>query len=460
MQKLSFQDSISLWLDSPRHPVHVAALIILKPPPRAPKNYCRSLAVKYGRLNEIWPIFNKKLKDPDSVRNAAWVEEDNYRPELHVRHYSLPHPGRMEDLMALVSRAHEQPLDRSRPLWETHIIEGLPGDRFALYCKMHHALIDGTAGLKLIKSILHTSPRQRMDFTPVEKQPEKEAVKQGAVEGLGKTARGLLKHLRAVPELSSFLSHMGMDVLRGEEQVIQLPFTAPQTIFNTDVDSSRHVVISELPLNRVRNIAHRMNGSVNDVLLSVYGGALRKYLGDRKALPRKSLVVTVPISLRREDQEGGNHITVVQCPIYTNESDPLKRLKRVLQATKKVKSGLGEISSTASEDLGYLLGMVPLLMLSISGNSGKLAPVTNVLLSNVLGSPETLYLEGAEVEGMYPLSVVLDGLSHNLTVLGYANKLCFSVTACPTLQPGIGQLGELLKASFRELVEAERAARD
>jgi diacylglycerol O-acyltransferase len=164
MEKLSFQDASFLRLESDQRPFHVAGLMIFKPPEKASPNFMRKLARHCGRLNELGPVFAKKLKDPFSLRNMTWVAADDYDAKYHVHHYALPSPGRMEDLLTVVSRVHERLLDRSRPLWELHLIEGLPGGRFALYCKVHHALIDGVGALQMVSALFTESPDKQIDF--------------------------------------------------------------------------------------------------------------------------------------------------------------------------------------------------------------------------------------------------------------------------------------------------------
>lgn len=456
MEKLNFQDASFLRLESSRHPFHVGGLMILKKPRGASGNYLRRLASRAGQLNEAWPIFKKKLKDADDLANGAWVAEDNYCPERHVLHYALPHPGRMKDLLALVSRAHERQLDRNRPLWEMHIIEGLAGDRFAIYCKVHHALVDGVGALRMLNALFTTSPSQRLDLDDVAPHAREQQRRHSLLQDLGDMGRGLLEQYRALPQLSALIAHMGIDALRGEQESMKLPFTAPRTIFNSEVDSSREVIICDLPMNQVRNLARRSGGSINDVLLAVCGGALRRYLLQQEALPRRSLVAGLPVSVKSSGQQTGNQLSFILCPFFTTEKDDFTRLQRVIKTTRRAKEELGEMSTTANQDFTNLI-MMPTILLTLTGNATRVTPAINAIFSNVPGSREKLYLEGAELEGLYPLSVVTDSMGLNLTVISYTNKLCFAVTSCPTEQPGISTLGELLKSSFREL---QRSAKE
>ena len=455
MEKLTSQDASFLRMESPHCPFHVAGLMIFKPPAGANANYLRQLAHKCGRLNELWPVFNKKLSNPRNLSDAGWVPADDYLPERHVFHYALPGPGtgRMADLLQLVTRAHERPLDWSRPLWELHVIEGLPEGKFALYCKLHHALADGVAAMKMIQTLLAPSPAHKLDFDEQRPVIDRHSAHHSLFETLGDLGKGLQKQYKAIPELSRLLAHMGADALRGKEDVMRLPHTAPRSILNRELDSCRSIATCDLPLSGVRKLARDSGGTINDVLVSICGGALRAYLQGQRALPRSSLVAGMPVSLKTGDDSGSNKITYISAPFFTNEGNPLRRLQRVIKVTRQAKAELGKVSVTAAEDF-YALIMAPVILLTVTGNTERVPPSTNAIFSNVPGSREKLYLEGAELEALYPLSIVTDGMGLNITVVSHANKLCFALVSCPTHLPGIGELGKLIRASYRELRSA------
>ena len=453
MQKLSFQDSAFLKLESDRRPFHVAGLMILKMPDDAATGYLRRLAHHCGRLNEIWPAFDRQLRDPETLKNTAWVDAEDYDPSRHVFHYALPQPGRMSDLLSLVSAAHERCLNRSRPLWEIHLIEGLPGNRFALYCKVHHAVVDGVGALRMVDALFTTDPDARIDYRRVKPLAAAHHETHGMFDGVGRVGKSLLKQYGALPQLGNLFAHMGADAWRGVSEAMTLPFTAPHSLFNEEVDARRRVVIADLSLGQVRKLARDFDCTVNDILLSVCGGALRRYLIEQNALPRKSMVAGVPVSLKRGSSADGNQLSFILCPFFTGEPDPVKRVERVRKTTRKAKRELAAMSPTASQDFANML-LMPTIILTLSGNATRVNPVLNAIFSNVPGSRDTLYLEGAELQAIYPLSVVTDGMGLNLTVVSYRNKLCFAVTSCPRLQPGIDQLGRYLKESLKALREA------
>ena len=450
MDKLSAQDVGFLKIETPRCPFHVAALVVLTPPDKAAANYLRQLARKCGRLNEILPAFNKRLQNPEDLSAAAWVTADDYQAENHVFHYALPATGRMADLMQLVTRAHERALDRSRPLWELHLIEGLPGGRFALYCKTHHALVDGIGAMRMIQSLFSTDPRQKIDLRKVRRTPGRQHSHHNLFEQLSGVARGVVEQYRALPQLSRLLLHMGADILKGNTDAMRLPFTAPRTIFNTELESRRSLSICDLPLKTVKRLARQSGGTVNDVLLAICGGALRRYLQAHNALPKDSLIVGMPMSLKSGSEREGNRLSYIISPFFTDEKDDLRRLQRVIRTTRAAKAEMGSMSVTAAEDF-YALLMVPAVLLTISGNAERVKPAINGIFSNVPGARTALYLEGARMEALYPLSIITHGMGLNITVVSQADKLCFGIAACPTRQADIEQLPGHIKASYRAL---------
>lgn len=453
IEKLSFQDASFLRMESEARPFHVAGLMILKAPQDASPNFMRKLARHCSRLNELWPAFAKKLKDPYSLRDPAWVPADDYDPNYHIHHYALPAPGRMTDLLALVSRVHERMLDRNRPLWEMHLIEGLPGGRFALYCKAHHALVDGVGALHMVNTLFNESPDHHIDFRTAAPKARAHHHKMSLARQLGSASRGLLKHYAAVPQVSNLLLGMGKDAWTGKHDVPPLPFTAPRTLFNGEVDARREIIITELPMSRMRALAKAYNGTVNDILVAICGGALRDYLLEQKALPKKSLEAGVPMSIKSEGDKGGNHVSFILCPFFTDVRDPAQRVRRVIKVMNKAKKNIRDMSVTAAQDFTNML-MMPTILLTLAGRTSQVTPALNAIVSNVPGSKKRLYLDGAQLEHMYPLSVVTDGMGINLTVVSYMNKLCFAITCCPTLQPNIGILGSLIKKNYKNLLDA------
>ncbi len=450
-QKLSFLEASFLRMESPEHPFHVAGLMILKLPRGGDRQYLRRLATHLGRLNQAFPVFNKKLGDPTSTSDPVWVDADDYDPSYHVWHYALAQPGRFEELLRLVTRAHEQILDRGRPLWEMHLIEGLPDEHFALYCKIHHALVDGVAAFRLIGSLFSEAPDRPLDLRRL--SPPRTAVQRQHPDILTQLLEGassMAKQSRALPEILELLSEMSLNTLRGSADGARLPFTAPGTILNGEVDSRRTLITTELSLAQVRRIGHHYGGTVNDALVAICGGALREYLQGCDALPRESLHAALPVSVRSSGEAEGNRVSLIICPFGTDLSDPAARMKRIVRVMRKAKNSFGRVSNAALHDYTNMLTL-PIALLTVTGNITKVPPPYNVIVSNIPGSAKRLYLDGSTLERVYPLSIISSGIGLNITVASYAGKLYFAIMSCPTGQPGISSLGDLIQRSYRKL---------
>lgn len=450
MQKLSFQDVFFLRAETPSSPFHVASLMIFSLPEGAPDNYLTELVNSFDEMRELWPVFSKKLMTPDSTRDAYWVDAEDFVPSDHVLHYSLPKNGTIENLLVLLARAHEQLLDRNRPLWQVHIIEGLEDGKFAVYFKVHHALIDGVGGLRMIQDMLSPHPDD-----PLKKPtPSKQAThhtEEGIASAIKHSLSALLKQAKALPEAYSMLTRIGFDNLLGREGTPHLPFSAPKTILNKELGSRRRFIISELPLEKVKAIGKYYGGTINDVLVSIFGGAIREYLLSQNALPERTLEAGLPVSIKGETANDGNKLSVIICPFGTNEPDAEKRLKAIIMTTGKAKSDIAHISPEAAEDIAAI-NMVPFLVISLTHSSQRFPPAFNAIVSNVPGPKDEMYLQGARLERIYPLSIVTDGMGLNLTVISYNSRLCIGITSAPGSEPGIEALGELIEMSYQELL--------
>lgn len=451
MQKLSFQDAFFLRAESSSCPFHVAALMVFKFPEHAPSNYLKSLAKQFGQIGEVWPVFTRKLADPNNLKNPHWIEAEDYSYGDHVLHYRLPKLGKMEDLLALIAHSHEQVLDRTRPLWQAHIIEGLSGKRFAIYFKVHHALVDGVGGIKMIREMLTPDPEGRL----LDCEQSTHAAKHHDKESIGDLVKhsinAILKQSQAVSEASAMLANMGLDSLLGKKDRPQVPFSAPRTLFNNELGTRRRLIVCELPIDRLHAISKHFGGTINDVLVSICGSALRSYLLELDALPERSLDAGLPVSIKGANASEGNQLSFIICPFVTDEADASKRIKRVIKITKKAKNDLAHISGAGSENLATMT-MVPFLMVSLTHSSQLVPPVFNAIVSNVPGAKNKLYLEGAELENLYPLSVVTDGMGLNITAISYNGKLCLGITAAPASEPHIECLSEKIQKGFEELI--------
>lgn len=445
-KKLSLLDSGWLTMETRETPMHVAGLQLFALPPNAPADYLEQLHREMRDVPRVGRPFNQKLRTrlPGGL-DAAWVEDEQLDLDYHVRHAALPRPGRVRELLALVSRLHAQRLDRSRPLWECYLIEGLEGNRFAIYTKLHHAMVDGVAGTRLMASRLARSADERLP-PPWSAQWD---------ERLPKAPKSPKEKPSALQALKSFGG--GAAQLR---QLLRLPregnaktiYRAPKTLFTRRVTGARRVAAQSWDLSRVKAAAKKHGGTVNDIFLAMCAGALREYLLSQDALPDQALVAQVPVALRSADQadEGGNAITAVQVSLATHIADPIERLSAIRESMNAIKSRLGDMRK-AEIDAYTMLTNLPLSIGQITGLSGKVGPLFNLVISNVPGPRETLYVNGAEMLANYPVSLVWHGYAVNITVQSYRDQLDIGIIACRDTVPHVQRMLDHVESALAEL---------
>jgi diacylglycerol O-acyltransferase len=451
MTRLNLQDSLFLKLESPDRPFHIAGLALCTPPEGANSGYLRDLQARLCAIPEMFEPFGLKLSNPGLIGSQSWIEADDYDADYHVFHYALPQPGDFDDLIKLLSRVHERMLDRSRPLWEIHLIEGLPGGRFAFYCKFHHAIMDGVGALHMVRELFSASAEARLDITRrhTETEPKK---RPGLGQQLSRLSGEVMEQSRAIPELYGMLGTMGKRGWLQGQQAPPLPFTAPHTLFNQNITSHRQLATVRLPLNSIRKIGAAHGGTINDVIIAICGGAIRTYLLAQDALPKKSLFAGVPVSVEPSGTHKGNQLSTMICPFGTDVSDPRERIARIVHITRQAKDDLHHVTRAASQDYMNLL-LIPGLVLTLAGAATRVPPPFNVILSNVPGPKQQLYLNGASVDTLYPLSLITDAQGLNITALSYRKKLCLGIVACPSIVPAIDTLVGHIKQAHRELSE-------
>lgn len=444
-------DAMFLLPESREQPMHVGGLQLFRYPGGAGEGWLGDLHRQLTASQEVAPLFRRRPARSALAMGAWWRWEEDRDVDLgyHVRHSALPRPGRVRELLELVSRLHGNLLDRSRPLWETHLVEGLEGDRFAVYTKLHHALLDGVAALRLLQRSLSTDPADLATPVPWAARPSRTGAGGGGHHGpLAPLARGA----RAAGDLATLGPRLAAAALEAlAEQAGRLPSPPPRSMFNVGVTGARRYAAQSWSLDDLRAVGRAHGASVNDVVLAVCGGALRSYMAALGTLPATSLVAMTPVSLRRGDDDpaAGNATGAVLCPIGTDLEDPVERLARVsgwMRRTKQLLAGLSQVQATA---LGAAV-LLPMLA-QASGAGRRLArPSYNLVISNLPGPTEPLYWQGAELQGMYPLSIPLAGQALNITVTSYRGSLDVGLTGCrravPHLQRLLGHLDDQLAA--------------
>jgi diacylglycerol O-acyltransferase len=389
----------------------------------------------------------------------------------------LPKPGTLEQLEALAARLHSMLLDRSRPLWEFYVIEGLADGRIGFYGKVHHAAVDGQAGVAMAQSIFDLTPEPRAVKPPREARAN--TYQLGVAELLAAALQNqfqqVVQSLKLLPTLATTLlgaAREGLEKRRSEsredraarkaESAGTMFKLAPATPFNHSITNQRAFSAVSLPLGEVKAIGKSVGASINDVVLWLCSTALRSYLKDSRELPEKSLVAGVPISLRQEgDTTANNQVAGTLIDLGTEIDDPVERLKAIRRGTTAMKKQMGTFRGVIPTDFPSL-GSPWLIsgLASLYGRS-RIADwlrLTNVAISNVPGSKVPVYLVGAKMTDYYPLSIVVHGVALNITVQSHVDQLCFGLIACRRAVPDVHEIGRQLQRAMATLRSLAAAA--
>lgn len=453
-----------LLAETRNQPMHVAGLQLFDPPADAGPEFARDLYESALETGEVAPLFRKRpMRSVGTLGQWIWTDDRQFDIEHHVRHSALPRPGRIRELLELVSRLHGTVLARERPLWEAHIIEGLADGRLAMYTKLHHALVDGISAMRLMQNVLTTDPEKRGMPLPFDAhatgnaRKEREHAEQSLAEvpmDALRTAFGLTAEAAGLP--AALIRTLSKGV-RNEASAFS--FYAPKSMFNVNITGSRRFAADDWPLERIRAIAKASRTTMNDVVLAMCGGAVRGYLREVSRLPDSSLVAMVPVGLKSrsaESQEGGggNAVGSVMVKLGTDLADPADRLAAINASMRAGKDALEAM--TPNQILAMsAIGMAPSLVIPFLRLNGLLRPPFNLIISNVPGPRSTQYLNGARLTGTYPVSVPMQGMALNITCNSYAEDMMFGLTGCRRTVP---HLQRLLIFLDEELTALEKAA--
>jgi WS/DGAT/MGAT family acyltransferase len=461
MTPLGALDALFLHLETPATPMHVGALQLLDPPAGGGDAY---EAVRHHLESRLAtsPVFTRRLCElPLGVANPMWVDAD-VDLSYHLKRLRLPAPGTLRQLEAAVSRLHGQRLDRRRPLWQFVLIEGFADGAWALYTKIHHAAIDGAAGVALSQALFDASPAAAGPAANLDAAPRR-SPEPGAAEllaaALAHNGRAGLGLLRQAPSVARAV----LGALRGESRGMVVAGLrqfrlAPATVFNGAIDARRSIATASLPMARLRAAATQQQVTLNDVVLAVVGGALRRYLAAREELPERALLAAMPVSLRASgDTRMNTQATMAQASLATDIADPLERLRAVHAAAgtaKAISRGLRPALDLPLPSLGLPWLLTAAATLYGSGLAERLPRLANVVVSNVPGPEVPLYFGGARLRTWWPLSIVEHGLGLNVTVMRYVDALDFGLVAAKRLVPDAEPLAQALQESFEELAAA------
>lgn len=455
MKRLTVLDMGFIHLERRNQPLHVAYLTLLRPPADAPPDFAQTLVARLRSYASPLPPFNQRLES--RLGKGFWVEDPEFDIAQHVVHLALPQPGTMDQLLAMVSRMHASHLDRAYPLWRTYIIEGIAGGQIAIYSKVHHAVADGVAGTRLFLRSMSLNPNDILPppwaVPPQGRRERPSGLLAAPVDGVVKLAGrfgGVVEHLptvyRELRKARQDRRDGNVDALSGHQ--------APPTILNQPISASRRYLARSYPLARIKAASRTLGCTVNDVMLAMCSHALRRYLLDQRALPSEPMIAGVPMSTRRDKSDVGNQISFLLANLGTHLADPAERLRVIRASVEHSKQRYAPMKPGAI--LGFAAAqMLPgLVNMLLAPKRGHLA--FNLVISNVPGPRSPLYWQGCAVEGMFPVSVLADGMALNITASSRADALDFGVLACRRTLPNVESLMDYLGDGLDEI---ERLAR-
>ena len=477
MRQLTSLDAQFLALETPRQSGHVAGLAVLDPSTTAAGRLelADVQALLAERLPLLPPLRWRLTEVPFGLDYPYWIDDPEFDLDFHVRDLALAEPGTDAKLADQVARIVARPLDRSRPLWELYLIHGLAGGGVAMLTKIHHAVVDGLSGAEIMGVLFDLEPEGREVPGADELRPDREP---GELAMLARGLAGIPRYpLRAARALPSTLPNLeetqfgGMPgagavarvagslrrALRGNGELIDRSgIRAPRTSFNGRVSAHRRFAFGQLPLEAVKAIKNEHGFTVNDVIVAICAGAVRRWLIEHGELPAEPLVAQIPVSVRTGDQAGtfGNRIMLMSAPLHTEQPDPVRRLRLTHGAMGDMKQRHRALPARLLQDANHFIPPAVFARAARAtfalSTSGRGRPTWNLVISNVPGPQVPLYCAGARLDANYPVSVITDGMGLNITVMSYCGHLDFGIVAdrdqMPDVSKLIGWLGDELKA--------------
>ncbi len=472
MARLKGIDASFLYFETAETPMHVAGLTLFD----LPESYRGRFHQIYrdflhGRLH-VTDLFTRKLENTAlALDHPSWIKDEQFDIDYHIRSMLLPAPGSFAQLEQAVARLHGERMERTRPLWQFTVIEGLEDGRGALYSKVHHAALDGGAGMLLTQAMYDVTPQPRPPVVPA-RAPAPAAPPDPAAGLSGLYVDFLRRQVDALqrfPDLLRAANNVLLpkipegatlsDLLTAPRDRPRMPPTAPRSVLNVQITAERAYAARSLKLAPAKKVARAAGAKLNDVVMAICAGALRHYLGGRRALPGRAMVAAVPVSMRElGNTDMSNQVSMMMVSLATDIEDPAKRLAEIVASSQGSKQLTAETKGAMPTDYSFIGAPVILSALSQlygrSGLSNWVNPPTNVVVSNVPGPPVPLFCAEAKVSALYPVSIPAHGMACNFTVQSYLENLDFGVTADRRAVPDIEVLADYLAVAFAELSAA------
>ena len=457
MSKLSLLDLGFFIAETEASPKHVAGLLIFKRPPKSTAAFAKNLYKEYLAASDVKPPFNRVIHFSMGAM-PHWVATDHIDMHQHVFFHTLPKDANdRKALYDFVSKLHTPMLDRSRPLWEVHVIDGLPEGKFALYQKMHHAYADGVTMARWTAECYSTSPDD-MEQTPVWTQKHGGRGAKAKQELLQLTWNEVTGNARRFLGIGRLAAMLFLESVKLTKNAIALPFvSSARTPLTGQVTSGRQFATAGVSMARVNAIRTRTRSTLNHIALTCLDGALRRYLQDQGVELRRPITIQMPVNLRKEGEKtAGNKIGIIQVELSPPTDDPYVRLRNIGYSLRNVRTMVDSVAPEAIESYTIITGLVAQIaeMLKLSN---KMPPMGNTLVSNVPGPKEHLYIKGARMEEMHPISTLPPSNLLNITLFSYAGDLFFGLIATDEL-PNLEHLADYVTEAFTELEKSVRDA--
>jgi WS/DGAT/MGAT family acyltransferase len=462
VERLSGMDASFLYFETPSMHMHVAMTAIFDPS-TVPDGYSFDKVKEFilSRLHLVPPFRRRVVEVPFRLNHPIWVEDPDFDIDYHIRRIGIPSPGGHHELADLAAQIASTPLDRSRPLWELYVVEGLADGNIGVVTKMHHCAVDGVSGAELMVNLFDVDPEGREIEPPDEREPEPipsdlEMVGH-AVASRARRSLGLLPLLGTTARTVGTLVSRRRDP---EASVGAVPLTAPPTPWNRAITPHRRMSFTRLSLDDVKRVKNHVGCTVNDVVLGLMGGTLRRYLEHHDALPETPLIAVCPVSVRTDDQRGelNNKVSAMFTSLATDVDDPIERLKVIHEVTQGAKEDHNVIGANLLQDWAEHAAPTTFALAARLYSSMNLSdrhrPIHNVVISNVPGPPFPLYYAGAKAVCTLPMGPVMEGAGLNITVLSYMDSIDVGFMVCRELVPDVWKLADFAEEAMAELLKA------
>jgi len=469
MQALSGVDGAFLHLETTQTPMHVGSLHLFVRPPGARGDFATAVRRLMKQRLPLAPVLTRRLATmPLQFANPVWVEDGSADLDWHVQRVAVPAPGTQAELEATVARLHAERLDRSRPLWRIWVLDGLASGEVGYYVQVHHALLDGKAGVLLAQTLFDPSPEPPPRPRAKARRAETPGTLELAAAALARDAGLYVRLARQLPQALQLIGSLFASPRKprgsagkSDGHLRENFGFGPKTALNVPIGAERSFAAVSVPMATLKSLAAAHEAKLNDIVLALCSGMLRRWLAAHGGVPKKPLLASMPISLRASgDQEFTTKATLSLVNLHTDVANPLKRLHAIRDAAGAVKSAAKRARGVIPTDFPSL--GAPWLLQGLaavygaSGIAGAMPPLANVVISNVPGPREPLYLAGARMTSYWPLSIVEHGIGLNITVMSYAGDLGFGFTAAQAAVDDAGELSAALLAALDELLAASR----